>query len=289
MMRRRGIFDVRALTVFLAVTTLAACAPSAEKRPDSDSDSGAGNGSGVTATVPDTPPSITGSVTAIGPGRTLRIEENPGEKGGSAKAQVRVPDGTAILERSGAARTFDAILAGQRVSMWFSGPMAESYPVQATARVIVLEPARANDSTVTATGFGPVRAGMTLAQAEQALGARLEVQHPEEPCTFVFPGSNPSVALMVVNGRIARVDIRQGTVKTAEGAGLGDLEERIHALYPGRVEVQPHKYTEGHYLIVRPAAPADSAYRLIFETDGRRVTKYRAGRMPEVSWVEGCS
>jgi len=89
---------------------------------------------------------------------------------------------------------------------------------------------------------------------------------------------------------IARLDVRhQGTVRTAEGAGIGDTEERIHALYPGRVEVQPQKYVSGHYLIVTPEAPVDSQYRMIFETDGRRVTSYRTGRLPEVRWVEGCS
>jgi hypothetical protein len=105
------------------------------------------------------------------------------------------------------------------------------------------------------------------------------------------PDALPSITgTVIIDGRIARLDVRQqGTVKTAEGAGIGDTEERIHALYPGRVEVQPHKYVDGHYLIVTPEAPADSQYRMIFETDGRRVTSYRTGRLPEVRWIEGCS
>jgi hypothetical protein len=95
---------------------------------------------------------------------------------------------------------------------------------------------------------------------------------------------------MVIDGRIARLDVRHpATVRTAEGAGIGDSEARIHPLYPGRVEVQPHKYTDGHYLIVTPSAPAESTFRMIFETDGTRVTTYRTGRLPEVGWVEGCS
>ena len=35
--------------------------------------------------------------------------------------------------------------------------------------------------------------------------------------------------------------------------------------------------------------PADTTRRLVFETDGARVLRYRAGRRPEVEWVEGCS
>lgn len=68
-----------------------------------------------------------------------------------------------------------------------------------------------------------------------------------QPCDYVAVEGRPSVASMIIDGRIARLDVRQqGTVKTAEGAGIGDTEERIHALYPGRVEVQPHKYVDGH-------------------------------------------
>jgi hypothetical protein len=63
----------------------------------------------------------------------------------------------------------------------------------------------------------------------------------------------------------------------------------VQALYASRVAVSPHKYTGGHYLTVTPTAPGDSAYRMVFETDGRRVTQFRAGVRPAVEYVEGCS
>jgi hypothetical protein len=140
------------------------------------------------------------------------------------------------------------------------------------------------------TGFGPIHAGMTLAEAEQSLGAPLAPLGPRmDPCYYVQDPGRSGVAFMVIEGRIARVDVQQhSAVRTIEGAGIGDTEERIRALYPGLV-TQPHKYVDGHYLIVRPAAPADTSHRIVFETDGQRVTRFRAGRMPEVRWVEGCS
>lgn len=148
-----------------------------------------------------------------------------------------------------------------------------------------------SDTTAHPRGFGPVRAGMTLAEAERALGASLvEPGQRIGDCWFVMDKARPDVGYMIIEGRVARVDIkRESTVLTVEGAGIGDTEERIRALYRDRVEVQPHKYTDGHYLVVRPAAPADSTFRTIFETDGKRVTMYRTGRLPEVGWVEGCS
>jgi hypothetical protein len=57
----------------------------------------------------------------------------------------------------------------------------------------------------------------------------------------------------------------------------------VRELHTGVVE-SPHKYTDGHYLTLAP----DGAHRLVFETDGGHVTRYRGGRMPEVEWVEGC-
>lgn len=149
----------------------------------------------------------------------------------------------------------------------------------------------ASDSTAHASGYGSVRAGMTLPEAERALGEPLVLLGPRmEPCHYVVARGRPGIAFMIIDGRVARVDVQpKGTVRTDEGAGIGDTEERIHALYRGRVEVQPHKYVEGHYLVVTPAAPADSMYRVIFDTDGKRVTSYRTGRLPEVRWVEGCS
>lgn len=97
------------------------------------------------------------------------------------------------------------------------------------------------------------------------------------------------VRVMVEQGKVARVEVFEGSVQTAKGARIGDTEERIKRLYPNQVTVMPHKYTDGHYLAVVPTATADSAYRIIFETDGRRVLRYRAGTRPQVEYVEGCS
>ena len=65
-------------------------------------------------------------------------------------------------------------------------------------------------------------------------------------------------------------------------------ELEIKTLFPDQIEVQLHKYVDGgHYLVFVPRDPAD--HRVIFETDGEVVTGYRAGILPEVEWVEGCS
>ena len=132
---------------------------------------------------------------------------------------------------------------------------------------------------------------MTLEQARQALGAAAALPIPaDSACGFVTPaGWSPDVSLMVVEGRIARVDVSDTSFATDLGARVGDDATRIEQLYAGRVRVQPHKYTSGRYLIVPLAAGRDSTLRLVFETDSAgRVTTFRGGRLPEVEWVERC-
>jgi hypothetical protein len=90
---------------------------------------------------------------------------------------------------------------------------------------------------------------------------------------------------MVESGAIARVDVDSGDAVTAEGARIGDTEERVKTLYSG-LTITPHKYTSGHYLTTRFAT--DTTYRIVFETDGQRVVRYRAGRIPQVEYVERC-
>lgn len=145
---------------------------------------------------------------------------------------------------------------------------------------------------VTISGIGPLRAGVSVTEASSLLGAALAVQDDSDPtaCGYLlWPGGPAGVSVMVDSQRIARVEVRSGTTATLEGARIGDSDQRIRRLYAGRVTASPHKYTAGQYLTVAPASPADSAFRLIFETEEGRVTRYRSGRLPQVEWVEGCS
>ena len=89
--------------------------------------------------VPAGAPSITGVVTDLQPDGRIRIEERPADSAGSNKAVVRLTADARIVHRTGAPAVLEAIRNGTRVSAWFTGPVMESYPVQATANVIVIE------------------------------------------------------------------------------------------------------------------------------------------------------
>jgi hypothetical protein len=130
---------------------------------------------------------------------------------------------------------------------------------------------------------------MPLGEVSTVLGVPTSAGGEGERCTLIHSVALPAgVSFMIVNDVVARVQVDSGAVVTDEGVGIGTSQAQVQTLYAGRVTSTPHKYTTGRYLTVRSAAPADSNFRLQFETDGRQVTRYRAGRLPEVGWVEGC-
>ncbi len=148
-------------------------------------------------------------------------------------------------------------------------------------------------STLDLRGLGPVRVGMTLPEASAAAElAFTEIPSGSDECFHVRADGGPEgVDFMVTNDRISRVSVRQGSpIKTLRGAGVGDTENQVQALYANRLEVTDHKYVPGgHYLTLVPTDAVDADYRLIFETDGSKVTTFRSGKLPEVAYVEGCS
>jgi uncharacterized protein DUF3221 len=92
---------------------------------------------------------ITGLITKVTEvsGRLqLLVEEIPNDAAGSAKALVRTDGSTSwftqipglAIEQGGLARA----KVGARVSVWFDGPVATSYPVQGKAAVVLVSSAQ---------------------------------------------------------------------------------------------------------------------------------------------------
>jgi hypothetical protein len=93
----------------------------------------------------ETTPDIHGTITrsAMSSGRqTILVEENPAERWGSLKALTTINSTTAVMRRTAQGdrwASFADLAEGKTVQVWFEGPVAESYPVQALAkRVIIL-------------------------------------------------------------------------------------------------------------------------------------------------------
>ena len=148
-----------------------------------------------------------------------------------------------------------------------------------------------SDLALSEEGLGQLQVGMTLTEAVN-MGLVNERPDMKPACDFVFPavgaGIPFGVNVMVVKGKIARIDVDTGTVTTEDGVKIGDTEDRVKSVYGDELQIQPHKYIEGgHYMTVKGDS-ASAGKAIVFETDGKRVTMFRAGRVPEVEWVEGC-
>jgi len=213
---------------------------------------------------------------------------------GAAIAAINHPQGD-----SGEPAPISAVASSLEPSIPAANTPAESSPPASVPTAIATpRPLErlSNRSAVTIHGIGPVRLGMTVEAAARAAGVALisSGESGTPGCSYVHPqGQDDEIGFMVIDGVIARVDVWQDSpVKTVSGIGIGSTEAEIIARFPGQIEVTPHEYTDGHYLTFVPRDAADRNYRIVFETDSaenNRVTQFRAGRLPEVNFIEGCS
>jgi hypothetical protein len=158
------------------------------------------------------------------------------------------------------------------------------------ATVLVAAPERgygAREWSLSFDGFGPVKVGMTVPEAEKALNMRLGADRaPDETCHYVLNEKQLSgVGFMVLEGRIARIDVSTRDHPTWRGARVGATEAELRRLHP-QIAVNSHPYDDrGHDLRL---ASRDRRRALIFETDGQVVTSFRAGMAKAVAYIEGC-
>src|SRR5688500_5791963 len=141
-------------------------------------------------------------------------------------------------------------------------------------------------------GYGDMRFGMTAAQARQAWGGELTgIAAEGETCYHLSPKwveVPAELAFMIEHDKFVRYSSEDAKLVAPGGGKIGMGQAQIEALYPGRVEVQPHKYSDGKYLRIKDAGGGNAV--LIFETNASGVVdEFRVGVPPQVDYVEGCS
>ena len=163
-----------------------------------------------------------------------------------------------------------------------------------SSTTLPVNPNLSTSDTVTTGGLGPVRIGMNPQEANIAAGYGLALDNfVDDICYYLStePVLN-DVGFMVSEGTISRVDVFAGSdVTTRSGAKIGMTESQIVGLFGDRIETRSHPYVSGgKYLVFVPVDAEDLNFRVIFETSTSGVvTSYRAGRLPEVNWIEGCA
>lgn len=95
------------------------------------------------ARAPDISGQITRATTSTTEGSrriTILVEAVPGDVSGTAKALVTVDSSTRIFHaQAGRSAKVEDLLPGGTVSVWFEGPVAESYPVQGRAGTLLIQ------------------------------------------------------------------------------------------------------------------------------------------------------
>jgi hypothetical protein len=182
-------------------------------------------------------------------------------------------------------------------SVTTSAPTVASTPSSDATTTTVPDGQLTSASRLRLDGIGPVRVGMTTAEASRVSGKQIRVASDSDSgpdpgsCGFARPEGGPDIAFMVVDGKIQRVDIGpESAVATVSGVRTGDAETEVHRVYGEHLRAEPHPYTEGgRYLVYDSPEPSQLGLLLIFETDGARVTSFRAGERAAVEAPEGCA
>lgn len=135
-------------------------------------------------------------------------------------------------------------------------------------------------------GLGPLRVGASVVAIERRTGRRMNFVYATGDCAIWNLRGVRGLSFLLTSGRLAVVYVsRGGGWRTTLGVRRRDTERKVRRRYP-RVRTSPHAYDpDGSYLTV-----PGKRRRIVFEVSGSgRVTLMRAGRTPEVGYVEGCA
>lgn len=151
----------------------------------------------------------------------------------------------------------------------------------------------AGDWKLTPAGWGPVRIGMTRAQAEKALKIDLagEAFDNEGSCVELYAPDNglPGMYFMFLDGKLSRISANgRSTVKTPRDIGVGSSAEEVRAAYGDKLQAEPHHYTgEPAEYLTYWLKPEKSGVR--FETDAQRTVETIHAGNESIQYIEGCA
>lgn len=179
-----------------------------------------------------------------------------------------------------------------------AAPAAPDAPATTTTEVLppITGPVRLDErSGLDGRGIGPVEAGMTVAEAEQAAGRRFQVVDRDDGADRCF-GATPEGLVGIRfavqgpagdprEGRIVRVEAVDSAWVTVSGARVGQSVAEIRKAYGRRVTGN-----EAEGLLTVAVRDAGRSFAVGFVTSTRGVvTQLRSGQAAAVSQPEGCS
>jgi serine/threonine protein kinase len=147
------------------------------------------------------------------------------------------------------------------------------------------------NAPISTEGIGPVLAGMTKSEAEDAGDIKLRSEgYVTGSCGYFTTDSLPDVGFMFNKGTLARIDVMNSEIATLSGIRVGDSEDAVLQAYGDDLKREANFYdpNNGSYLTYVPDDQADK-HRVLFDVIEGEVVNIRAGRLPEINYVEGCA
>jgi hypothetical protein len=152
----------------------------------------------------------------------------------------------------------------------------------AAASVAVALPSSAR---ITTSGLGPIKIAMTVAQVERAGGRELVFEGGDAGADCASAALGSKLYGLFSKGRLARIYVASRRYATRTKIRVGDSQRKVLARYGRAIARSPHKFVPGGLYLKLTVGNR----RLVFETDGKRVTQISSGRKPEIDYVEGCA
>ena len=150
---------------------------------------------------------------------------------------------------------------------------------------------------LTPHGLGPVSTGMTLAEAQTALGTKLEHLNLMEGCNYAVQNGDPGVGIFydIEGDRIVAIEIeparntsREPSISTAAGIRLGSPVADVRKGYGALLRTQKPSIRRSwivNELVVDGPEPGRG---IVFEMDGEKVVGMRAGLYPKLRSASDC-
>ena len=150
-------------------------------------------------------------------------------------------------------------------------------------------PTLGTSSSLTTVGLDTVHFGMTAAVAQRAAGSSFTPVTPRGECFLVTPDEAPEgITFWIVEGTVERVDIDTDEISTRSGGRIGRTEDWIRQAWPDHIQASPLPDGSGNLLAFVPRDESDQEFRIMFQTDGEKVIRMWAGRLPWVAELGGC-
>lgn len=184
-------------------------------------------------------------------------------------------------------------IGGEEVSQAGTGVM------QMLAVVLCLgcAPASAADQVLTPDGLGPVKVGMTIYQAEKALGAKLrprDTTFGTDACWHTARSDNTEpVSYKVWHRTIVSIQTSgDGTISpiaTEKGIRVGDSDAKVKAAYGRSLKVRADsQVNEESEASVMTMLKEDEKEGLVFLTRDGKVVEIRAGLSAPIQAIDDC-